>query len=121
MSRKMFVCLLLLTFPVIASAQTRVDLDRHKDFSRYKTFTLDITPPVGADGVTDENNTLALDRLRQAVTREIEARGLEPSEGRADLTVRVSSSEADRTEIMRSAWDPYPWAWGSRRRYSTST
>jgi Domain of unknown function (DUF4136) len=102
----------LVAVPAIVMAQTRVDFDRHKDFSRYKTFTLEVTPPVRADGVVDENNTLAENRLREAVTREFRTRGLEETEAGADLTVRVSSRETERTVVQGSAWDPYPWGYG---------
>ena len=70
---KLFVTLLVLAFPVVVAAQTRVDLDRQKDFTRYKTFTLEVEPAIRADGVVDEFNTLAEKRLRQAVTRELQA------------------------------------------------
>ena len=61
-------------------------------------------PPVRADGAVDEENTLAEHRLRQAVTREFLARGLEETEFGADLTVRVSSREVERTDVRGSGW-----------------
>jgi hypothetical protein len=117
MSRKFVVTLLVLAVPVIAAAQTRVDLDRHKDFSQYKTFTLEVEPAIRADGVVDEYNTLAGKRLRQAVTRELQARGLEATDAVADLTVRVSSRETERTAVMDPGWGAYPypyWSWSRR-------
>ena len=107
--------LLVLAFPIAVAAETRVDLDREKDFSRYKSFTLQIDAPIRADGVVDEQNTLAENRLRQAVARELQTRGLEATEAGADLTVRVSSRGAERTVIVDSGWNGYPWAWGRRR------
>ena len=117
MLRKISLVLWLVALPALASAQTRVDFDRHKDFSRYKTFTLEMVPPVRTDGAVDEHNTLAEGRLREAVTREFLARGLEPTDGTPDLTVRVSSRETERTVVERSAWDPYPYRWGWRSRW----
>jgi hypothetical protein len=126
MFRKTALVLWLVTIPALASAQTRVDFDRHKDFTRYQTFTVEVVPPIRADGGVDEQNTLATGRLREAVTQEFLARGLEPTDGRADLTVRVSSRETQRTIVERSAFDPY-WAgyrwvwhprWGYRRVWS---
>jgi hypothetical protein len=107
MLRTILIGVWLVAVPAIALAETRVDLDRQKDFSRYKTFTLELTPPIRADGVVDEHNTLAEDRLRKAV-----ARGLEGTDVGADLTVRVSSRETERTVVRSSAWDPYPWSYG---------
>ena len=117
MLRKFFITWFVLALPVVVAADTRVDFDRHKDFSRYKTFTLEVEPPIRADGVVDESNTLAESRLRQAVTREFQARGLEATDVGADLTVRVSSRE---TEQLSSGWDPYPYSypWGWRGRWA---
>jgi hypothetical protein len=120
MSRKFVVILLVLAFPVVAAAQTRVDLDRQKDFSQYKTFALEVEPAIRVDGVVDEHNTLAEKRLRQAVTRELQARGLEATDVAADLTVRVSSRESERTVVMDPGWRaayPYPY-WGGSRRWA---
>jgi len=117
MLRRVLVSLFVLALPVVVSAQTRVDLDRHKDFSRYKTFTLEVDPPIRADGVVDEYNTLAENRLRQAVTRELRVRGLEATEVGADLTVRVSSRETEQTVVQSSGWHTYPYPWGWSRRW----
>jgi uncharacterized protein DUF4136 len=121
MFRTILIVLWLVALPAITTAQTKVDVDRHADFSRYKTFTLEVSPPVRADGVIDEHNTLAEGRLRDAVTREFVARGLEPTDTGADLTVRVSSRETERTVVENSGWDPYPyayrWRWHPRWGY----
>ena len=115
MVRKGLLIVGMLALPALASAETRVDFDRHKDFSRYRTFAVEVAPPIRADGVVDEHNTLAENRLRQAVTRELQARGLEATDLRPDVTVRVSSRETERTVVRSSGWDPYPW--GYRRRW----
>ena len=92
MLRTIFTSLFLIALPAAASAaQVRVDYDRHRDFGKYQTFAVEIGPLVRADGEPDAENTLAVDRLREAVTREFTARGLEPTDGAADLVVRVSS------------------------------
>lgn len=125
MVRKALVTLWLLAIPAVALAETRVDFDRHKDFSRYRTFSVQIDPPVRADGIVDEQNTLAESRLRQAVIGEFQARGLEATDVGADLTVRVSSRETERTVLYNSGaygspWGPYyrrygRWGyWGGR-------
>src|SRR6476620_2734657 len=85
---------LLTSLPVVA--QTRVDVDRHRNFGQFKTFEVRIGPIVGADGRVDELNTLAEDRLMHAVTSELTARGLEPRDSGADLVIRVSSRNAER-------------------------
>src|SRR5258706_11674197 len=104
MLRKVLITLFVLALPVVVAAQTHIDFDRHKDFSRYKTFTLEVEPLVRADGVVDEHDKLAENRLRQAVTREFQARALEATDVAANLTVRVSSHETEQTAVLGSGW-----------------
>jgi len=112
--RNVFAFVCLLAFPVIVMAETRVDMDRSKDFRQYKTFSVEVSPPI-RNGEVDEGNTIAVNRLRQAVTSALRARGLTPTEGEADLVLRVASRETERTEVV-SSWpaDPYGWygPWG---------
>jgi hypothetical protein len=115
MLRNIVIAVFLLALPSRAiAAETRVDYDRQKDFSRYRTFAVEIGSLILPDGSSDEQNTLTASRLRQAVTRELNARGLESTSGRADLVIRVSSRESERTEIVSSGWSrfgPYR-GWG---------
>jgi hypothetical protein len=104
-----FVTVWLVVCPVVAMAETRVDINRHKDFSRYKTFTLEVSAPVRG-GEVDENNTIAQNRLRRAITNELQMRGLSPVDSGADLTVRAGSRETERTELMSSG-PAYPFGW----------
>jgi hypothetical protein len=101
----------LLALPTVAAAQVRVDFDRHQDFSQYRTFDVEVGPLVRADGTIDEQNTLAEERLRRAVASELAARGLESSSVAADLLVRVSGRDSDRTEVVRSGFPYYPTYW----------
>ena len=101
----------LLALPMVAAAQVRSDVDRRQDFSQYRTFEVAVGPLVRADGTADEQNTLAEDRLRRAVAGELTARGLEATSVNADLLVRVSSREAERTEVVSSGFNYYPTYW----------
>ena len=101
----------LLALPTGAAAQVRVDFDRRHDFSRYRTFDVEVGPLVRVDGATDERNTLAEDRLRRAITHELTARGLEATSVSPDLIVRVSRRDTERTEIVRSGFGHYPTYW----------
>jgi hypothetical protein len=116
MVRRILASSLLLMLPAVAAADVRVDVDRHKDFAKYRTFTVEIGPLVRTDGVVDEQNTLAETRLRQAVDRELQERGLEPNATSANLVVRVSAREAERTQIISTGWNNYGY-WGARRGY----
>jgi hypothetical protein len=96
--------------PAGAAAQVRVDVDRNRDFSQFKTFEVEVGPLVRADGAIDEQNTLAEDRIRRAVTSELAARGLESTSSGSDLNVRVSGRDAERTEIVDSGFTrPLYW------------
>jgi hypothetical protein len=117
MFRRILVSSLLLAMPAVAAADVRVDVDRHKDFATYRTFTIEIGPLVRTDGVVDEQNTLAETRLRQAVDRELQERGLEPNDTSANLVVRVSGREAERTQIISTGWSGYGGYWQARRGY----
>jgi hypothetical protein len=112
--RNVFASVCLLAFPVIAMAETRVDIDRNKNFSQFKTFAVEVSPPI-RHGEVDEANTIGMNRLRRAITSALRARGLTLTDGEADVTVRVTSRETERTELV-SAWpaDPYGWygGWG---------
>jgi hypothetical protein len=105
----------LVALPAVAAAQVRVDVDRHRDFSKYQTFDVEVGPLVRADGTLDEENTLAEDRLRRAAIDELQARGLEVTEGGADLVVRISGCETERTDIVGSGLNSYPYYWGGFR------
>jgi hypothetical protein len=109
-----FALVCLLAFPGSLTAETRVDMDRSKDFRQYKTFTVEVSPPI-RNGEVDETNTIAVNRLREAVTSAFRARGLTPTDNEADLVLRVASRETERTEFV-SSWpaDPYHWygPWG---------
>lgn len=121
MLRTILTSLFLIALPAAASAaQVRVDYDRHRDFGKYRTFAVEIGPLVRADGEPDAENTLAVDRLREAVAREFTARGLEPTDGEADLVVRVSSRDHMRTEIVSTGWNRYGWyGWRGYRRWGS--
>ena len=105
----------LVALPVVASADVRVDYDRHKDFSKYRTFTVELGALVQPDGTVDERNTLAENRIRDAVTRELVSRGLEPTDsGTADLVVHVSGRDSNRVSIVSTGWPAYA-GFGYRR------
>jgi hypothetical protein len=107
---RFLVVLALLALPAGAAAQVRVDFDRSRDFSQYRTFEVEVGPLVRADGAIDEQNTLAEDRIRRAVARELRARGLESTSSDADLIVRVSGRDVERAEIVGSGFN-YPRYW----------
>jgi len=107
--RSVFVSLWLLALSASVMAQTRVDIDRNRDFSQYKTFNVKVSPPI-RNGEVDEHNTIEVNRQHRAVTFALRARGLTPTDGEADLTVRVASRETERMELVSSG-PVYPYGW----------
>jgi hypothetical protein len=112
---------LLVALPAVALADVRVDYDRHKDFSQYKTFNVEVGSLVRQDGSIDEQNTLAENRLRSAITSELVARGLEPTDQNANLVVRVSARDTERVSIISTGPAYYGYRrwgyWGRPYRY----
>ena len=105
----------LAAIPAVAMANQRVDFDRHKDFSKYKTFTVEVGGLVRPDGSADEGNTLAENRLRSAVTHELLARGLEPADSGAGLIVRVSGRDTERVSYYTTSRPYYGYGYWNRR------
>jgi Domain of unknown function (DUF4136) len=108
------------TVSVVALADVRVDYDRHKDFSQYKTFAVEVGQLVRPDGSVDEQNTLAENRIRGAVTNELLLRGLEPTDDGANLVVRISGRDRERVSLVGSAFPSFyggywrPWGYRGR-------
>jgi Domain of unknown function (DUF4136) len=106
----------LVAVPAVVLADVRVDYDRHKDFSKYRTFNVEIGALVRPDGSVDEQNTLAENRIRSAVTSELLSRGLELTDDGASLVVRVSERDTERVSILSTGVPAYPRYW--RRRWA---
>jgi hypothetical protein len=112
----------LILLPAVATAEVRVDYDRNRDFSQYRTFDIEIGTLIRPDGSVDERNTLAENRIRGAVTSELLSRGLEPADEQAGLIVRVSGRDTERVSLIGSSWPAYSgyhWRrrWGYWRPY----
>jgi uncharacterized protein DUF4136 len=111
---RIFIFLCLFVFPAVVTAETRIDFNRSKNFSQYKTFTIEVSPPV-RDGEVDEHNTIAENRLRNAASYALRMHGLTQVDSGGDLTIRVKSREDERTELVNSGpYYPYGWygPWG---------
>jgi hypothetical protein len=95
-------------------ADTRHEIAYDKPFNSYKTFTVEVSAPIDIYGQVDEDNTIAENRLLQAVTRELQARGLEAVESGGDLTIKVSSRMSEQTAIYSNGYGyGYPGFYGA--------
>ena len=114
MFRSVLTSLCVLAFTAVATAETRVDIAHGKPFYSYKTFSVEVSVPIDIYGQPDEDNTISEDRLRQAVARELQARGLEYVETGGDLTVKVSSRMSEQTAIYSNGYGyGYPGFYGA--------
>jgi len=108
----------LVALPAVAlAADVRVDFDRHTDFSKYRTFKVEVGSLVRPDGSIDEQNTLAENRIREAVTSELVGRGLEPAADGASLVIRISGRDTERVAVVSSGWPAYGGYWNRRWGY----
>jgi hypothetical protein len=81
-----------------------VEFDQAADFAKYKTFAI-------RDGQLNSrnpalNSELVKKRIEADIVRDLSARGLEMTTGRADLNVRYRFGSARKAEIER-----YPAGW----------
>ena len=99
------ILVLVVLSGALASAQKiTVEFDQAADFSKYKTFAI-------RDGQLNSrnpalNSELVKKRIEADLARDLTARGLEISTGRADLNVRYRFGSVRKAEIER-----YPAGW----------
>jgi len=108
-----FVTLWLFVMPVVAAAETRIDISPSANFSRYKTFQIEVNPPVRY-GQVDEDDTITENRFHRVVEYQLRLHGLTATDTDPDLIVRVSRRVWEQTELVGSPGYPYGWygPWG---------
>lgn len=89
--------------------QIKSDFDRTVDFSQYRTFGF--FSPLGIEG--PNYSTIYGSVFREAISREMEARGYNQSD-RPDLLINVSARLEDKTKVTTTT-DPFPTYYGYRR------
>jgi uncharacterized protein DUF4136 len=97
-----FVCILFATSLAFAH-KVRVDYDHSVNFSKYKTFMWVERP--------QSENPLMDDRIVNAVTAQLSAKGLERVTTDADLSVSATSSVQEE-HIVNTLYDDWGWGWG---------
>ncbi len=84
--------------------KVRVDYDHTADFSKYRTFMWVEKPQT--------ENPLVDDRVVDAVTAQLSARGLEPVTTNGDLSVSATSS-IEANHVVNTFYDDWGWGgWG---------
>ena len=96
-----FVTLWLFVMPAVAAAETRIDISPSANFSRYKTFQIEVNPPVRY-GQVDEDDTITENRFHRVVEYQLRLHGLTATDTDPDLIVRVSRRGGNKP----SSWVP---------------
>jgi len=89
--------------------QIKSDYDRTVDFSQYDSFGF--FSPLGIEG--PNYSTIYGSVFREAISREMQARGFSYSE-RPDLLINVSARLQEKTKVTTTS-DPFPSYYGYRR------
>jgi hypothetical protein len=99
----LFVAILLaLTVPAF-SRDIKTDYDHHANFSQYKTYSW---------GKVETPNSLWVDRIKDAVNKELARKGWTevPSDG--DVTIMAVTTTREQP-TLRTFYDAFPgWRWG---------
>ena len=104
-----FVTLWLLVLPAVAAAETRIDISPSANFSRFKTYKIEVNPPIRY-GQVDEDDTITENRLRRVVDYQLRLHGLTANDAAPDVIVKVSRREWEQTELVGTG-PGYPWGW----------
>jgi len=103
---------LMLTGGIAFGMNVKTDYDRSFDFGRLKTFAFaDQRRP---DGTLLQRNTLVDNRIRDAIRRDLEARGFRyQPDGQADFLIADYARQRERAEVDPIAYGmPGRWRWG---------
>lgn len=92
--------------------KVKTDYDKSFDFGKLKTFTF--KEQQRPDGNLLARNTLADSRIREALKKDLEARGFRyQPDGQADFVVAYYARERERSELEPIGYGmPYRWRWG---------
>jgi len=92
-----------------STVRVSTDYDPSADFSRYRTFAF--VPIKGVDEI-------AAGRIETAISKALEAHGLQPATGGADLRVRVHG-RMSREKVITTVGGGWWHGWGGGMRTST--
>lgn len=114
------LAIVLPLFGCAMAPEVRTDVAAGVDLSKFRSFGFESRVVEDADGFS----SLTSQRLRAAVTRELEKRGYVLAESDPDLLVNVSTGLQDRLRVVpgpgpiapwglnRGVYGGWPWGWG---------
>ena len=112
MKTKSFMALMVLTM-IAAHAQVHVDFDKKIDFKKYKTFRFEPGKVIRKLGIRDTTNTFMNLYINEAVTKDLEAKGLRPANDHPDLVVTYLAGAREKQEAQNYMSNPgfmYPYS-----------
>lgn len=87
-----------------SGADVHIDYDHHANFSQLKTFSF---------GPVETDNPLYQQRIKDEVSKDLEARGLRAAQGTGDLVVTAVGAVHNRKEYSTFYNNPgFGWYWG---------
>ena len=96
------------------SPDIKTDYDSKVYFSAYKTFAFQTGRIILPSDITpDSNNTLIDDRIRNAVTAQMTAKGLQPDPTNPDLVVTYVAGAKNKLEVEKQIAAPPPPGWAA--------
>ena len=110
--RILIVLSLMLVGGIAFGMNVKTDYDRSFDFGRLKTFAF--TDQKRRDGNLLQRNTLVDNRIREALKRDLEARGFRyQPDGQPDFVIAYYARERERAEVEPVGYGmPFRWRWG---------
>ena len=110
--RILTVLSLMLVSGIAFGMNVKTDYDRSFDFGRLKTFAFADQKRV--DGSLLQRNTLVDNRIRDALVRELVARGFRyRPDGQADFVIAYYAREREQAEVEPLGYGmPHRWRWG---------
>jgi len=83
-----------------AHAQVHIDFDKRINFGQYKTFKFEPGKVIRNLGVRDTSNVFMNQYINEAVTKDLTAKGLSPSETNPDLIITYLAGAREKREIQ---------------------
>jgi hypothetical protein len=96
----------------VANAQVHVDFDKSVDFKKYKTFKFETGKVIRQLGVRDTTNVFLNQYIGEAITKDLVAKGLSPSDSNPDLIITYLAGAREKQEVQNYMSSPgffYPY------------